>query len=165
MMNQYQPDEGISDLKINELKSMASGIKEHLAELIDEYNDSLTEGMPKKRTEIEHLMCRSIDVDNAYRKFNRLPKVSYSMPRHHKKSTVLSVNIRAQIEELSTILENLIQQFIKYDTRQIKAKVDTMYSISKNLGKRHDIQAANSRSKANSFARSIPNLNAWRENI
>ena len=164
-MDQYQPDEGISDLKINELKSMASGIKEHLAKLVDEYNDSLTEGMPKKRAEIEHFMCRSIDVDNAYRKFNRLPKVNYSMPRHHKKSTVRNINIRAQIEELSTILENLIQQFVKYDTRQIKAKVDTMYSISKNLGIRHDVQSANKRRGTNSFARAIPQLNAWRENI
>jgi len=163
MMDQYQPDPGITDLKINELKTMSSGIKEHLTGLVDEFNDSLTEGMPKKRTEIEHLMCRSIDVDNAFRKFNRQPKVSYSMPRHFKKSTVRNINIRAQIEELSVILSDLIQQFIKYDTRQIKAKVDTMYSISKTLGKRHEVQAANSRSASNNYARSIVQLNAWRE--
>jgi hypothetical protein len=162
-MNSYQPDVGISKLKINELKPMASGIKTRLAQLVDEYNDSLTKDMPAKQTEIEHLMCRSVDIDNAYRRFNRQPSVSYSMPRHNKKSKTRLTNVFAQIEELSVILAELIQRFIQYDTRQAKAKVDTMYEISKKLGQRHDIQAANSRTKTVTYASSISHLNAWRK--
>ena len=165
-MNQYQPDEGIFDLKINELKSMASGIKGRLVELLDEFDDSLTESMPEKRTAIEHLMCRSVDVDNAFRKFNGKPRVHYSMPRHSKKScsTVRTVNILTQIEELSAILTDLMQQFTGYNTKQAKEKVDTMYAISKTLGRRHEIQAANAQTRTVRYARMIPELNTRREN-
>ena len=162
-MNQYQPDSGISDLKINELKTMASGIRGRLIELVDKFNDSLTSEMPGIQEEIEYLMCRSVDVDNARRRFSRQPNVSYYMPRHYKKSKVRLSNVLAQIEEQSAILENLIQRFTKCNTLQTKEKVDTMYVISKKLGHRYDLQAANARAPSNSYARSISQLNTWRE--
>jgi len=159
----YKPDEGIFELKIKELKPMANGIKAHIVKLMDEYNDSSTTSMPKKRKEIEGLMCRLIDIDNAYRKFNGQSRVNYSMPKHSKKVRLISAY--AQIEEQSATLSELIQQFTKLNTHQTEEKVDAMYIISKNLEKLYDLQAANARTKTVSYARTIPYQNRWQENI
>ena len=163
MNNQFHPDKGIEELKINELRRMAEGIKVHLVKLVAQYNDSLTANMPAKRQEIERNMCRSVDVDNALRKFNRLQPIHYKMPRQHEKLHIIGhrINIRSQIKELEESLAKYIKQFIGFDTRDTKQKVDIMYAVSKVLCRRQEIQTCNSRK--NNFAKSVVALNSWRE--